>query len=146
MRHIFLFASVLFLVSGCVSTDHVWIENVDGNQLKIMQQHSDFNRVIHVENTNRTWVGKFSGGEEKVAERKEFLTSLGKQEALKVCAPEKPTEDDNPAFVMEEDNPMAYGGGILGYAIAAAMADYKNLPTAMYYRFTCPKDAKSDAE
>jgi hypothetical protein len=128
-------------ISGCVSTDHIWVENVDGNQLKIMEKHTASHRVIHIENTNRVWTGSLAGGEEHVERRKTFLNDLGKKESAKICAPNEPSYMDT-NFLMIEDDAMAYGGGLIGYAIASAAADYKNLPTAAFYLYTCPQDKK----
>jgi len=131
----------LLSLSGCVSTQHVWVDTVEGNQLKIEQKRvENSNRVIFIQNTNRNWVGSFAGGEEKVADRKKYLEQRGELEAKTVCKPDMPVKEDEPNFIMVENDAMAYGGGILGYVISSGMADYKNLPTAMHYYYYCPKD------
>jgi hypothetical protein len=140
IRGLSVFLGLLSL-TGCISTQHVWVDNIDGNQLRIEQQRiENYHRVIFIQNTNRSWVGSLAGGEEKVAARKQYLESRGELEAKKVCKPDTPIKEAETNFIMVENDAMAYGGGLIGYAIASGMADYKNLPTAMYYYYRCPKD------
>jgi hypothetical protein len=138
-------------LAACSHADNSqrWVRNYEGNQLEMVPGHrgdeADNKRYINVTNTNRTWVGSLAGGEEKLETRKQFLRNLAATEAQRLCAPNGFAERGEPDYVMTEKSEMAYGGGLIGYAIASAMADYANLPIQMVYYYACTSAAAAPA-
>lgn len=97
-------------------------------------------------NTNREWVGSYKGGEEMVQARKNFLLVIASQESQQLCKGKSAVADGEPSYEMMDRSPMVFGGGLLGYAIAAAASDYANLPTAIRYNFKCSESPVANTQ
>lgn len=140
MKRILIVGSAA-LLSGCGPTlNSSWIETVEGNDIEVKSGTQNSSRVIFVENKLRSWNGRYQGGESMVPERKKLFTQLAKAEAERVCKPHGFVMIDSPSYTMTERNADTFGGGLIGYAIANAMAEYENLPVAGEYNFKCTNE------
>ncbi len=139
------FASALMALGACTHVGQTWVRDYDGNQLSITSgKVGSDEHFINITNTNRTWVGSYKGGEYMVPARKEFLKSVAESEASQICKGNfAPTKDIS--YEMLDRSPGLFGDGLLGYAVASALSEYENLPTAAHYHFQCPNDDGYDA-
>lgn len=143
------YASLLLVIAltACshADTGNRWVRTYNGNQLEVVPGYTgdeaENKRFITVSNTNRNWIGTLSGGEEKVAERKQFLLGVAATEAKQLCAPNDFTSRGEPEYVMRDRDTQVYNGGalgvLIGYAVDSAMSDYANLPTRIVYDYAC---------
>jgi hypothetical protein len=128
----------LLLLSGCSTVDSEWVKNQEGNHLKVSSGRSGERRFVQVHNTMKTWNGKYQGDKALIPERKEFLGSVAKEEAARICGgPQAYVSNDDPSFVMQDSSGSKYGGGLLGEIIADIATSDENIPVSIYYRFKC---------
>jgi hypothetical protein len=130
-----LLALALLAVSACTPQAR-WVENVEGNALAVSTSQNIYGDIIIVENTSRTWTGSYKGDKEKWPVRKQIMLDVGLKELPRICKGR--STYDEPGYVMEERDAMAYGGGAVGALLAIGLADNKNIPTKMIMNYNCP--------
>lgn len=139
--HFIAVSAALLGLCACTTVQSTWYKDYDDNQLEIKSGLvGEYKRFASVTNTKRTWVGIHAGGEEKISARKEFLHGVAKEEIEKACMGKKSTELDAPRFTMLDTDPMVYGGGLIGSALAYGLSDDERLPTAVTVIFRCEGD------
>jgi hypothetical protein len=143
MNRFFMYAFALLLM-GCATTDSQWVQQIDGNQFEITSGRLFNSQFVTVTNTRRTWDGDLKGDKDMVPARKKILVDLAKAEAAKICGDDGFEPVGEPTFNMQERDPMAFGGGILGVLIAEATSSYKNIPVSGRYEFNCLGEEKKD--
>lgn len=77
-----------------------------------------------------------------VPRRKDLLMSMVSAEAQRICMGQSYSLNGQPEFNMLDTKPIFFGGGLLGYALAAGVSEYENLPTGVMVEFYCPSDPR----
>ena len=142
----FLLVAALFTTSACVSNQASSMDNAEGNTFNIMSGDVRGEHFVTVQRQGPTWLGELQGDKEKLEARKSLLMKLAKKQADQLCNGNS-IFTEYTEFTMIDNNPAWYGGGLLGYAIASADSEYKNLPAGLTgYRYRCPNEPAQSNE
>lgn len=129
---------ILLSLTSCVSVDSSWLRHEEGNQLEVTSGRKGSSRFVSVQNKTKTWNSTYQGGKEKIPSRKEFLIKIAEKEACRVCGSiDNVKRDLDPSFNMTDKSDSAFGGGLLGLALAHAFSSNENIPVSVHYDFQC---------
>lgn len=132
---------VLTLAACGYDTKSDWLDNVDGNEFRILTQSSESDNIVSVENKMRTWNGHYQGGKEKIEMRKNLMMKLADKDAGRLCKQEPVTKTSEPYFVMtDRENPVntqGLLGMIIGDIVVQMTTKDENIPRNLAYHFKC---------
>ncbi|MBP9878104.1 MAG: hypothetical protein KBF71_07240 [Alphaproteobacteria bacterium] len=131
----------LFLTACGYDTKSDWLENVDGNEFRIVTKSSESDNIVSVENKMRTWNGHYQGGGDKIEMRKNLMMKLADKDADRLCKQEPVTKVSQPYIVMtDRENPVTNQGiipALIGQLVIQATTKDENVPRSLSYHFKC---------
>lgn len=140
MRIIPLLGTLVLTACG-YDTKSDWLENVDGNEFRILTRSSESDNIVSVENKMRTWNGHYQGGKEKIEMRKNLMIKLADKDAGRLCKQEPVTKTSELNFVMtDRENPVnnqGLLGMIIGDIVVKMTTKDENIPRNLAYHFKC---------
>ncbi len=131
----------LALAACGYDTKSDWLENVDGNEFRIITKSSESDNIVSVENKMRTWNGHYQGGKEKIEMRKNLMMKLADKDAGRLCKQEPVTKTSELNFVMTDRENPVNNQGLLGMVIGDIVVQMttkdENIPRSLAYHFKC---------